>query len=176
MSTWLGRARLVLALLLHVLTRGLSALLSLLTLGLLAPLPATAAPGAACQYFVDAAGSGEVVGRAEACVSLGGIALRFSRRDRRRGGWARLCPEVPMGKINMQAKAAAPLLLISLASAGRRRRHPSRRPPHHLRRRLRRCRPLLRPRRRRCRGRPAVTAALPLNLRRWAGEAEERAV
>ena len=109
-STRLGIARLVLALVLHVVVACVCRLLSSLTLGLAAPLlraierlaPAPAAPS---QYFVDR--SGDIVGFASATFGIDGIALRFTKRLRA-GGWAPACPDLPFARLNMQLVGSGP--------------------------------------------------------------------
>jgi hypothetical protein len=103
MSTCLGRAELALRLLAHLVTQCLASLVALLSLGLVAP-PAVSSPGAPWQWYVD--GEGATVGRAEAALSLiTGVACRHSRRLPG-GGWAPLCPDIPMARLNMQLVGA----------------------------------------------------------------------
>ena len=104
-STKVGIARLVLTLILHVIVHGAAALLAYVSLGI-ATLPAVwlnrlaPAPSATVQYFVRAR-DGLLVGRAEAAISMSGVALRMSKRTKS-GAWEAACPDVPFSELNMQ--------------------------------------------------------------------------
>lgn len=114
-STWLGIARLLAALLLHIILVVVCRVLEMITLGLATPVlravqylaPPPAAP---VQYFVDR--SGTLIGIASAALGLPsgeksrvpwppGVALRFTKRLRR-GGFAPVCADIPFSDLNMQ--------------------------------------------------------------------------
>lgn len=109
-STNSGIVRLVVGLLLHVAVHVTARLVAFLSLGLatlqVAWLHSIApAPGAAVQYFVDGR-SGRVLGRAEATLSLDGVALRISKRRARDGGWVAVCDDVPFSKLSARGQCA----------------------------------------------------------------------
>jgi hypothetical protein len=104
-ATYIGIAKLAVALCWHLAAMAVSWLVKLCTAGLVdirAPLVDrfARAPASPLQYFVN--GTGDLIGCAECCVSTAGIALRFSRWSG--GAWRPVpeCPAIPFGELNMQ--------------------------------------------------------------------------
>jgi acetyl esterase/lipase len=92
----------------HIATRILCSVLSMLTLGVLrlSSDDYFSPPAVPLQYFVNGM-TGELVGRAECCVSFG-IAMAFSclshsdKDTTEPGQWVRVGPSIPLEALNMQ--------------------------------------------------------------------------
>ena len=119
-STWRGLAALAATLLLHLAVKAICAVCKILTAGIvdLSESGIAPPPAAPLQFFVSPL-NGSLVGAAECEVSLGGIALRFSRWSSSR--WSVICPAVPFARLNMQlvgSGAAAGTMRFDVLSEG----------------------------------------------------------